>query len=113
MALSNLSLGALYGAWNGTARSGAVSSSLNAATANKLLKVLEEPPAGYKFILLAENLNSIPITIVSRSHIIKTTDNNEQDTSKHALFKYFTKPENLPDPMAFDQHPIGYHAGLI
>ena len=31
MALSNLSLGALYGAWNGTARSGAVSSSLNAA----------------------------------------------------------------------------------
>ena len=28
---SNLSLGALYGAWNGTARAGAVSSSLNAA----------------------------------------------------------------------------------
>jgi DNA polymerase-3 subunit delta' len=79
------------------------SSSLNAATANKLLKVLEEPPAGYKFILLAENLNSLPVTIVSRSHIIKTTDNNKHDATKHTFFKYFTEPENLPDPTVFDQ----------
>lgn len=77
-------------------------SSLNAATANKLLKVLEEPPAGYKFILLAENINTLPTTIVSRSHIIKITNDNEQ-TAKHAFFKYFTTPENLPDPIVFDQ----------
>ncbi|KKQ12072.1 MAG: hypothetical protein WCS92_05945 [Candidatus Babeliales bacterium] len=77
-------------------------SSLNTATANKLLKVLEEPPAGYKFILLAENISTLPATVISRSHIIKTTGENEQ-TPHHAFLKYFTAPENLPDPIAFDQ----------
>ncbi|MFH1253898.1 MAG: hypothetical protein V1646_00510 [bacterium] len=77
-------------------------SSLNTATANKLLKVLEEPPAGYKFILLAENINTLPATIISRSHIIKITSENEQ-TPQYAFFKYFTASENLPDPIAFDQ----------
>ena len=77
-------------------------SSLNQATANKLLKVLEEPPAGYKFILLAENINSLPTTIVSRSHIIKTTTNGEPEAS-HPFLKFFSTPENRPDPITFDQ----------
>lgn len=77
-------------------------SSLNAATANKLLKVLEEPPAGYKFILLAENINTLPTTIVSRSHIIKLASEDEK-TAQHAFFKYFTDPAHLPDPITFDQ----------
>lgn len=77
-------------------------SSLNNATANKLLKVLEEPPAGYKFILLAENINTLPATVISRSHVIKITNDSEQ-TTKHAFLKYFTAPANLPDPISFDQ----------
>lgn len=84
-------------------------SSLNAATANKLLKVLEEPPTGYKFILLAENINSLPTTIVSRSHIIKIDSDQGQATltqeqaSARTFFKFFAAPENLPDATAFDQ----------
>lgn len=39
---------------------------MNAAAANALLKVLEEPPSHTVFILLAEQLESIPVTILSR-----------------------------------------------
>lgn len=39
---------------------------MNIAAANALLKMLEEPPAHTVFILLAEQINSIPATILSR-----------------------------------------------
>jgi DNA polymerase III subunit delta' len=39
---------------------------MNLAASNSLLKILEEPPAHTMFILLAEQLNSIPATILSR-----------------------------------------------
>jgi hypothetical protein len=77
-------------------------SALNTATANKILKVLEEPPMGYKFILLAENINTLPTTIISRSHVIKIFGENEQ-IAQHVFLKYFTAPENLPDAITFDQ----------
>jgi DNA polymerase-3 subunit delta' len=38
--------------------------------ANSLLKVLEEPPAGTLFILLAENPRRLPQTIVSRCQLV-------------------------------------------
>ncbi|MDF1683282.1 MAG: hypothetical protein P1U36_01360 [Legionellaceae bacterium] len=39
---------------------------LNRAAANALLKILEEPPKHAIFILLAEHLNTLPATIMSR-----------------------------------------------
>ncbi len=39
---------------------------MNIAAANALLKVLEEPPSHTIFILIAEQMNSVPATIVSR-----------------------------------------------
>lgn len=39
---------------------------MNIAAANSLLKILEEPPSHVIFILIAEHLNSIPATILSR-----------------------------------------------
>jgi DNA polymerase-3 subunit delta' len=39
---------------------------LSAASANKLLKTLEEPPAGYHFLLLSESRFALLPTIVSR-----------------------------------------------
>lgn len=42
---------------------------LNAAAANALLKILEEPPRHVYFILLAEQTRSIPATILSRCQI--------------------------------------------
>lgn len=39
---------------------------LNRAAANALLKILEEPPLGAYFILIATHLNTLPKTIISR-----------------------------------------------
>lgn len=39
---------------------------MNIAAANALLKILEEPPSHTMFILIAEQLSSIPATILSR-----------------------------------------------
>lgn len=39
---------------------------MNISAANALLKILEEPPSHTTFILIAEQLNSIPATILSR-----------------------------------------------
>lgn len=39
---------------------------LNTAAANALLKILEEPPSHTSFILIAEQVSSIPATIISR-----------------------------------------------
>lgn len=77
-------------------------SELNSATANRLLKILEEPSAGYNFILLANNINRLPATIVSRSHIIKISA-SEQLQDSHSFLKFFIFPANQPDPLTFDQ----------
>ena len=39
---------------------------LNRASANALLKILEEPPTHTSFILIAEHVNALPPTIISR-----------------------------------------------
>lgn len=41
---------------------------LNIQAASALLKILEEPPEHTIFILLAEQLSSIPVTVISRCH---------------------------------------------
>ena len=76
-------------------------SELNSATANKLLKILEEPPTGYKFILLVDNFNKLPATIVSRSHIIKIQSAEMQES--HSFLRFFKSPDSMPDPLTFDQ----------
>lgn len=43
---------------------------MNTASANKLLKLLEEPPAKTVFILITENVNDILQTILSRCQLI-------------------------------------------
>ena len=44
---------------------------MNAATSNKLLKILEEPPDNTVFILITERYESILPTILSRTQLIK------------------------------------------
>ena len=43
---------------------------MNAATANKLLKILEEPPSNTVFLLVSENPDALLATIVSRTQRI-------------------------------------------
>ncbi len=44
---------------------------MNATCANKLLKIIEEPPADTYFILLAESTDSVLPTILSRTQIVR------------------------------------------
>ncbi len=72
---------------------------LTTICANKLLKSMEEPPAGYHFILLAQRQDAILPTI--RSRCMSTAYNSDRTSDDHAqLFSLFTS--TLPgDPAAF------------
>lgn len=60
----------------------------NAACANSLLKSLEEPPAGYHFILLANRTEGILNTV--RSRCIVELFASEAYNNEHPLVAYFT-----------------------
>lgn len=74
---------------------------LNIATANKLLKVLEEPPKGYNFILQTNNKNSILPTIVSRCHI-SIFNEQEEISINHPIASFFYN-QNLLSPLEFNK----------
>jgi hypothetical protein len=59
---------------------------LSLSCANKLLKSLEEPPAGYHFILLASCQEAILPTVRSRCVIYRYTD---ESVYEHPLIRYF------------------------
>lgn len=44
---------------------------LNESGTNALLKVLEEPPAGAVFVLIAEDIGRLPATVLSRSVVMR------------------------------------------
>ena len=60
----------------------------NQASANSLLKLLEEPPRGYHFILLAQRTDSILPTVLSRCLIESLSYKGSED--KHVLYRFFT-----------------------
>lgn len=62
---------------------------LGHACANSLLKSLEEPPAGYHFLLLSSYKEGILPTVSSRC-VIETIDSTSQVSLK-PLFEFFTK----------------------
>lgn len=76
--------------------------SFNHATANRLLKVLEEPPAGYNFILMTDNEDALLETIRSRCHVIRIQQ-LQSDDSVHPLLSFFLLPGKQEDPFSFEQ----------
>lgn len=74
----------------------------NPATGNRLLKILEEPPAGYHFILLAQNEHALLETIRSRCHITRLTQ-EQNNEAHHTLLSFFLFPLKRNDPFAFEQ----------
>ncbi|KKP29346.1 MAG: polymerase III subunit delta' protein [candidate division TM6 bacterium GW2011_GWF2_30_66] len=70
---------------------------LNDACSNSLLKSIEEPPAGYHFILLAERKNQILPTIQSRC-VIKSFYQNNNNSADSDIFNIFSSYTTyLPD----------------
>lgn len=52
---------------------------------NKLLKIIEEPPENTVFILVAENINDILVTILSRTQVINFPRLNEKAISENLV----------------------------
>lgn len=67
--------------------------------ANSLLKVIEEPPRGYHFILCAQRKELILPTITSRC-IIRSFEKNENLQIHKTLYAYFTA-QTSQNPHAF------------
>jgi len=65
---------------------------MNAAAANKLLKLIEEPPNNTVFILIAEDEGQIINTIKSRCQILHFPPLSE-DVIKNALIKHYQLEE--------------------
>jgi len=74
---------------------------LSTICANRLLKVLEEPPAGYHFLMLTENYNALLSTIQSRGIVLYTAENME--TENNALLSFFTDYKKGNNPLLFEQ----------
>ena len=83
---------------------------LSSTCANKLLKILEEPPVGYNFILQTNNPNAILPTILSRCHIVNFATENLQDLqtdSEYAVLTSFFYNQNLDNPAEFEKELKG------
>jgi hypothetical protein len=78
---------------------------LTTTTANRLLKVVEEPPAGYHFIFLTTNREAMLPTILSRCVVVALQDEGAGTIGRdnHPLLQYFYRPELRNDPIGFEQ----------
>lgn len=72
---------------------------LSASCANAFLKPLEEPPAGYHFILLTEQKNTIIPTISSRC-IVSSFYNEKTPECHQDILDFFTHKKPY-DPLSF------------
>lgn len=71
---------------------------LNVACANRLLKIFEEPPTGYNFILSTNNLSLVLPTIVSRC-LINRIESQSVNFSNPLLELFY---EDKYDPIRFE-----------
>lgn len=81
---------------------------LNRSSANKLLKIFEEPPRGYHFILLTPNEDALLPTIKSRCAITRL-EQNLNSNELHPLLAYFVHPIKHDDPFDFEAELKKYH----
>jgi DNA polymerase III subunit delta' len=70
---------------------------MNLNAANRLLKMIEEPPDRTIFLLVSENTGSIPQTILSRAQLIKVPKIEDQD-----LLDYLRKTCPYPEQQLMD-----------
>ncbi len=91
---------------------------------NTLLKILEEPPAQTVFLLVAENIETVLNTIISRTQIIKVSPINQQELADALVEKQQLQPEeayriaglangDYIEAQDLINHAAAEHAGLF
>jgi DNA polymerase-3 subunit delta' len=68
---------------------------MNGAAANKLLKILEEPPEKTLFLLVAESQDALLRTVLSRTQLVKMVKIGDADLTNHLIQKH-----NLSESLA-------------
>jgi len=74
---------------------------LTPTCANRLLKILEEPPAGYSFLLLTADYQALLPTIQSRCTILY--EEAHEIPTLSGLLSLYSDPKKLRDPQGFDR----------
>jgi len=67
-----------------------------------LLKIVEEPPAGYHFLFLTANKHALPTTITSRCSIYQLEHQSIAHEQYADLLQFFTSTSGLNDPLGFE-----------
>lgn len=91
---------------------------------NTLLKILEEPPANTVFLLVAENLETVLSTIISRTQIIKIPPIGQQELADALVERQQMQPEeayriaglangDFIEALELLNHAAAEHAGLF
>lgn len=70
---------------------------MHITAANKLLKIIEEPPPYTLFLFVSENYTEILPTVLSRTRIIKIPPFKDEDIRQSLLEKYNLQPEKVID----------------
>jgi DNA polymerase III, gamma/tau subunits len=70
---------------------------MNIIAANKLLKILEEPPAKTVFLLISENTGMMLQTILSRTQLIKVPKIKDDDLWAHLKTHYSYSEQQVTD----------------
>ncbi|MDR0420875.1 MAG: DNA polymerase III subunit delta [Prevotellaceae bacterium] len=65
---------------------------MNTTAANKLLKLIEEPPENTLFLLVSKNIDQIIKTILSRTQLIRVPPVDEESMQKMLAAKYDLSP---------------------
>ncbi|MGB3467093.1 MAG: DNA polymerase III subunit delta [Cyclobacteriaceae bacterium] len=68
---------------------------MNASSANTILKVLEEPPTQTIFLLVSNDYEKLLTTIISRTQLFKVPRFDEKD-----IVKYLIEKSAIPEPQA-------------
>ncbi len=91
---------------------------------NTLLKILEEPPANTVFLLVAENLETVLNTIISRTQIIKISPIDQQELADALVERQQMQPDeayriaglangDYIESLDLLNHSAAEHAGLF
>lgn len=76
---------------------------LSPACANRLLKIIEEPPSGYHFFLLTTNIKQVLPTITSRCIIHHVSGQTHTPSSCDDLLSFFLNQDLSNAPLQFEQ----------
>ena len=70
---------------------------MHQATANKLLKMIEEPPEKTLFLLVSEEPDKVIPTILSRCQLVKVPSFNSSDIEKYLTARFSIAPDKASD----------------